>query len=159
MAGKTTKRTRKGIADARGDGDGRRKYLSLVEEFPLRRISSEEELDGAIALVNALLDRDALDPWEDAYLDVLSDLVERYEITEHPMAPASDADLLRHLIEARGMTQAEAAARTGIAESTISAVLRGKRTLGRRHVESLAQYFHVSPAVFLAPSSAGSRSS
>lgn len=140
-------------------GDGRDKYFTLVQQYPLRRIQSEEDLDRAIEVVNRLLDRDGLDPWEEAYLDVLGDLIERYETTEHPMEPVSDADMLRHLIEARGATQAQVAAATGIAESTISAVVRGKRKLARRHLEALAQYFHVSPAVFLSSSPAASPSS
>jgi len=159
VIGKKTKPSRKGIATTSASADGWGKYLSLVEHFPLRRISTEEELDRAIEVVNTLLDRDSLDPWEDAYVDVLSDLVERYETTEHPMEPVSDAEMLQHLIEARGVTQAEVAAAARIAESTISAVVRGKRKLARRHLESLASYFHVSPAVFFSPSSARSPSS
>jgi len=136
--------------------DGWAKYLSLVEHFPLRPISTEDELDWAIETVNSLLDRDSFDPWEEAYLEVLGDLIERYETTEHPMESVSDADMLQHLIEARGVTQAEVATATRISESTISAVVRGKRRLARRHLEALANYFFVSPAVFFS-SSAGSR--
>jgi len=158
VAGKQTKRSRKGVVPASASGNGWGKYLSLVEHFPLRRISTEDELDGAIDMVNSLLDRDSLDPWEEAYLEVLSDLVERYETTEHPMAPVSDADMLQHLIEARGVTQAEVAAAARIAESTISAVIRGKRKLARRHLEALANYFHVNPAVFFSSSSAEAHS-
>jgi HTH-type transcriptional regulator/antitoxin HigA len=42
------------------------------------------------------------------------------------MAPVADADLLRHLIEAKGVSQADVARETGIAESTISEVLGGQ---------------------------------
>jgi transcriptional regulator with XRE-family HTH domain len=57
--------------------------------------------------------------------------------------------MLRHLIEAKGATQAEAARATGIAESTISAVLAGNRRLNREHIEKLARYFHVGGQAFL----------
>ena len=63
------------------------------------------------------------------YLDVLSDLVEAYEAEAIPMRPVGDAELLRFLIEQKGITQAAAAAGAGLAESTISEVLRGKRKL------------------------------
>jgi HTH-type transcriptional regulator/antitoxin HigA len=154
--GKQTKRSAGGAA-ATAD-NGRDKYLSLVAHFPLRRITSERELDRAIEVVNSLLDRAGLDAWEEAYLDVLGDLIERYEATEYPAQPVSDAEILRHLMEARDATQVEVAAATGIAESTISAVLRGKRKLARRHLESLARYFRVNPAVFFSPSPVGSSS-
>jgi HTH-type transcriptional regulator/antitoxin HigA len=126
-------------------------YLALIRRFPLRPITSEAELDRAIALIHELLDRDRLDSAEDDYLDVLSDLVERYEDIHHPIPTddLSDAEMLEHLIEAKGVSQAQAAREAGIAESTLSELLSGKRQLTRKQIERLASYFHVSPAVFL----------
>ena len=126
-------------------------YLALIRRFPLLPITSETELDQAIALINELLDRDRLDAAEDDYLDVLSDLVERYEDVHHPIPTddLSDGEMMEHLIEAKEVGQAEAARGTGIAESTVSEVLSGKRQLTRKQIEKLASYFHVSPAVFL----------
>src|SRR5579872_2385309 len=54
-------------------------YLTLIREFPLRPIRSEADLDGAIAMIDALTDRGELRPDEQDYLDVLSKLVEEYE--------------------------------------------------------------------------------
>jgi HTH-type transcriptional regulator/antitoxin HigA len=136
---------------------GRDKYLALVRRFPLRRLRSDEELDEAIRMVHLLLDRER-DAWEEDYLEVLSDLIERYEEAEHPIGEVSDAEMLQHLIEAKGVTQAQVAAATGIAESTISAILRGKRKLARRHLQPLADYFGVSPAVFLPDRPVGPKS-
>ena len=56
--------------------------------------------------------------------------------------------MIRFLIEAKQVTQSQVAAGTGIAESTVSAVLAGKRKLNRNHIGKLAKYFHVSTAVF-----------
>ena len=80
---------------------------------------------------------------------MLGDLVERYENKYHAIADVSDADVLEHLLEARGVTQAAVARATGIAESRLSEVLRGKRQLTRTQITKLAAYFHVGPAVFL----------
>jgi transcriptional regulator with XRE-family HTH domain len=57
--------------------------------------------------------------------------------------------MLRHLMEARGVTQTEVASVTGIMKSTLSAVLTGKRELTRSHIEKLAPYFGVGPGAFL----------
>jgi HTH-type transcriptional regulator/antitoxin HigA len=46
------------------------------------------------------------------------------------------------------VTQARVAADVGIAESTISAVLAGKRKLTRAQVGKLARYFRVDPGAF-----------
>jgi HTH-type transcriptional regulator/antitoxin HigA len=125
------------------------RYFELVRQFPLRPIRSDDELARAIDVVNSLIDRAELDQDEDDYLEVLGDLVERYETENHPIPPVSDAEMLRHLIEAKGTTQAAVAAETGIAVSTVSEILSGKRGLNRRHIEALARHFHVSPAVFI----------
>jgi HTH-type transcriptional regulator/antitoxin HigA len=123
-------------------------YLDLIHRLPLRPIRSGEELQRAIAMVDALIDRDHLNQDEQDYLDVLSDLVEHYESEHYPIAAVSDAEMLRHLIEAKGVTQVEVARETGIAESTISEVLAGKRPLTRVHIGKLSHYFHVGPGVF-----------
>ncbi len=124
-------------------------YLELIRAFPLRPIRSDRELKEAIAMMDELLDQKGLAAEERDYLDVLGDLVERYEKQRHPMPPVSDAQMLRHLIEARSVTQVQIARATGIAESTISAVLAGNRRLNREHIEKLARYFHVGARAFL----------
>ena len=93
--------------------------------------------------MDELLDRDQLSDPEQDYLDVLSDQVEAYEAGAVPIRPVGDADLLRFLIETRGTTQAAVAKEAGIAESTISEVLAGKRRLNRAQIGKLARHFHV----------------
>ncbi|MEO6809467.1 MAG: transcriptional regulator [Isosphaeraceae bacterium] len=125
-------------------------YLNLVRAFPLRPIHSDAELEHAISMINSLLDRDDLGPDDQDYLDVLGDLVEKYESEHYPILPVSDAEMLSHLIEARGVTPAIVAEATGIAESTTLEILAGQRGLDRNQVGALSRYFQVNPAVFLA---------
>jgi HTH-type transcriptional regulator/antitoxin HigA len=128
------------------------RYLELVRRFPLRPLRSDADLDAAIAVLDGLIDRPALSAPEQDYLDVLSDLVEAYETETIAMRPVGDADLLRFLIDQNGITQATAATNSGIAESTVSEVLAGKRKLNRTQIAKLARYFHVEPGVFLSES-------
>jgi HTH-type transcriptional regulator / antitoxin HigA len=125
------------------------RYLDLVLRFPLRPIRSDKELDEAVRMVDSLLDRKNLAPEEEDYLEVLGDLIEQYESEAHPIAPVSDKEMLRHLIEAKGVAQTEVCKATRIADSTISEVLKGKRSLNRGHIGKLARYFKVSPDVFV----------
>jgi HTH-type transcriptional regulator/antitoxin HigA len=141
MSTKTAKTRRK-------SGQSLDRYLELVRAFPLRPIRSEAELDRATAIIHSLLDRDDLDPAEDDYLDVLGDLVERYEDVHYPIAPASDADMLRFLLDQKGVTQLVVANETGIANTTLSAVLNEKRSLTREHITKLARHFKTDPAIF-----------
>jgi HTH-type transcriptional regulator/antitoxin HigA len=125
------------------------RYLQLIRRFPLCPIRDDEQLDRAIGIVNGLIDRETLAPDEDDYLEVLSDLIRKYETEHHPMPPVSDADMLRFLIDSRQVTLSKVAEESGIAVSTISEILAGKRTLNRRHIEAFARYFHVEPSVFM----------
>jgi len=52
-------------------------------------------------------------------------------------------------MRSNGLTQATLAKKVGIAQSTQSAVLNGARSLTKRHVVTLANYFGISPAAFL----------
>ncbi len=123
-------------------------YLELVAQFPLRPIHSDEELERRSEWSIRSWTVGTLLPEEEDYLEVLGDLIERYESEAHPMAPVSDAEMLRHLIEAKGVLSDGDFPATGIADSTISEILKGKRSLNRSHIGKLARYFNVSPDVF-----------
>lgn len=128
-------------------GKNRDSYLELVQAFPLASIRSEEHLHDAQKVLDRLLARNELDDGEETYLDALSDLVAVYEDEHHPIPPASDADMLRHLLDMKGVPQARLSRETGIARSTISEVLAGKKPFSRRMIRKLADYFEVDVGV------------
>ena len=123
-------------------------YLALVRAYPIHPIQSDDDLDHAIAMVDSLLCR-LLDKDEQGYLEVLSHEIERYEAVAYPMPNVSEGAMLRHLMEAHDMNLSQAAEATGIAVSTLSAVLSGKRRLNLSHIRALASCFGIEPAVFL----------
>jgi HTH-type transcriptional regulator/antitoxin HigA len=125
------------------------RYFALVREFPLRPIGSDKELDKAIAMVDRLLAQSALTRDEEDYLDVLSDLAEKFEDQRYPIQPVSGLDALRHLIESSGKTRGTVAMEAGLPESTLSEVLLGRRRLNTRHIGILARYFRIDPGIFL----------
>jgi HTH-type transcriptional regulator/antitoxin HigA len=124
------------------------RYFELVSEFPLRPLRSDRELDCAIEVIDRLLARGRLASDEQDYLDVLADLVEKFEDERYPIEPVSGIDALRHLVESSGKTRAAIAAETCLPESTLSEILSGRRRLNTRHIGVLARYFRVSPALF-----------
>ena len=81
------------------------------------------------------------------YLDALSDLVAAYEDEHYPIEPASDAEMLRHLMEAKDVTQAQLSRETAIPKSTISEILAGKKPFSRHLIRKLADYFNVDASV------------
>jgi HTH-type transcriptional regulator / antitoxin HigA len=132
------------------EGKDRDSYLDLVLDFPLASIKSEEHLEEAQKVMDRLLAKGELADGEEMYLDALSDLVAAYEDVYHAIEPASDADMLRHLLEAKDVTQAQLSRDTSISKSTISEVLAGKRSFSRHMIRKLADYFKVDVSVLTA---------
>jgi HTH-type transcriptional regulator / antitoxin HigA len=125
-------------------------YLELMKQFLLVPIRSDVELTKATAVADELASRRArLTQDEEKYFSVLCSLIEQYEDEAVPMPDIGAADMLRFLIEQRGVTQQTVAVETGIANSTLSAVLTGNRGLTVKHIEKLSAYFGVEPGVFL----------
>jgi HTH-type transcriptional regulator / antitoxin HigA len=126
------------------------RYLRLVKAFPLCPLQSDTDLDEACAVVDGLLNKGRpLEADEGAYLNVLSDLIERYESEHHPMPTVSGAEMLRFLIDQHGVTLAQTTEATGIASSTLSSILRGRRELNLNHIRALARFFGVAEAAFV----------
>jgi HTH-type transcriptional regulator/antitoxin HigA len=123
-------------------------YFRMVRAFPLVKIADDAQLDAAIAMIDKLLILE-LDSGEDAYLDTLSELVAAYE-DEHVVFPeVYEGGALRGLMDSNRLTQAQLASEVGIAQSTISAVLTGSRSLTKAQIMKLAERFHVPASVFL----------
>jgi HTH-type transcriptional regulator/antitoxin HigA len=133
-------------------------YLKLIRRLPLRPIRSDEELEQA---TDVSLELDArrrdLTPDERDYHEVLVTLITQYEDEHHPIPDVSGPDMLRCLIENRGITQAAVARGSRIGESALSEILAGRRPMGRKTIEALAGYFKVDPGLFLSRDHAGER--
>jgi len=123
-------------------------YFKLVQQLPLAHIRDDRHLDAAQEMIDRLLQQN-LDRGAQAYLDVLTDLVEAYEAEHEPIPDASEADVLRELMRSNGLSQSRLAKEVRISQSTISAVLNGRRSLTKEQVVRLARYFHISSAAFL----------
>jgi HTH-type transcriptional regulator/antitoxin HigA len=148
MAGKTARRPRPDGAAVRASRRVPDSYLGLVKRFPLIHIRDDAHLDEALEVLDGLLARDG-DEGTREYVAVLTDLVSAYE-DEHVAIPdVSEADVLRELMRANGLTQAELARRSRIAQSTLSAVLTGARSLTKGQIIKLAGFFGIAPAAFL----------
>jgi HTH-type transcriptional regulator/antitoxin HigA len=131
-------------------GKSRESYLSRVADFPLMSIKSQRQLETAQRVVDQLLALPRRDQGTEAYLDALSDLVEAYEDDHHHIPPASDAEMLAHLMESKGISQSQLHNETGVSKSTISEVLAGRRTFSRGMIRRFAAYFDVETSVLAA---------
>src|SRR6516165_2702164 len=150
---KTRSRRRRGpakVARAGGAARAGESYLELVRECPLRIIHTEAEYRQAIAMLDRLSDLGPARTGDQTeYLLALAFFVEKYERAREPMPVATGVEMLGHLIETHGVKQGEVAAGAGLADSTVSEILAGKRKMNIKHIEALARFFKVEPAVFL----------
>jgi HTH-type transcriptional regulator/antitoxin HigA len=123
-------------------------YLALLRAFPPRPIRGDREHRRAVDVVNGLLDRPALTQDEVDYLDVLGLLIADYEdsIYDHP--DFTPVERLRHLMEEHALTQAELARRAGVAVTSLSDILHGKRGISPSVRAKFAECFGVSASFF-----------
>jgi HTH-type transcriptional regulator / antitoxin HigA len=110
-------------------------------------IHSDSQLEQVQAEIDVLIDKGNLTSEEKDDLDVLGTLVYEYEQTLEPLPDIYGVELLKVFLEERELKQKDLVPvfRT---ESIISDVLHGRRQLTTRHIQELAEFFHVSPAAF-----------
>lgn len=115
----------------------------------LRPIRSEKEYDRMVTLMNRLLDTagDDEDHPLSSLLDLVGDLVSRYEQVHHAIEHAEPKDTLRALMDARGLKQEDLS--IIVQQSNLSAILAGKRKISVALAGKLAKFFGISAAVFV----------
>ncbi len=115
----------------------------------LRPIRNEEEYDRTVTLMNYLVDvvGDKETHALAGLLDLVGELVEDYESRNFAIEPSEPREVLRYLIEIRGLKQGDLA--DIVAQSNLSTILAGKRKISASLAGKLARFFKVSPAVFV----------
>jgi HTH-type transcriptional regulator/antitoxin HigA len=115
----------------------------------LRPIRDEAGYDQMVALMNSLLDvvGDDEEHALSGLLELLGDVVSKYEGEHYAIEAAAPKDSLRFLIEARGLHQEDLSAI--VPQSNLSAILSGKRKISATLAGKFGKFFGVSPALFV----------
>ena len=115
----------------------------------LRPIHNAKSYDHMVALMNTLLETtgDDEDHPLSGLLDLVGDMVSKYEQKHHAIEPAEPKDALRFLMEARGLRQEDLS--SVVPQSNLSAILAGKRKISATLAGKLGKFFGISPAVFV----------
>ncbi|HXI89333.1 MAG TPA: transcriptional regulator [Blastocatellia bacterium] len=126
----------------------RRKYVELLAQAVPTVITSEQEYDRIIAIVDALAVKRDASMEEERLLELLSTLVEVYE-NEHCAIPdAPPHVMIQQFMLDRGLRQADLVPVLG-SRSLVSEVVNGKRKPSKLQVKNLGAFFGVSPQLFL----------
>ena len=80
-------------------------------------------------------------------LDLVGELVEDYDADHYAIEASEPREVLRYLIEQRGLKQSDLA--EVVPQSNLSAILAGKRKISAALAGKLAKYLNVSAAVFI----------
>jgi len=124
-------------------------WQALDAKAHLRPVHDEKSYQRMVALMNSLLNvaGDDEDHPLSGLLDLVGDMVAKYEQEHHTIEQASPHDALRFLMEARGLKQEDLS--SIVPQSNLSAILSGKRKISATLAGKLGKFFGISPAVFV----------
>ena len=124
-------------------------WVAFDSMVHLRPIHDEASYDQMVALMNLLLDvvGDNEDHELSGLLELLGDVVSKYEGEHYAIEAVAPEDSLRFLIEARGLNQSDLNAI--VPQSNLSAILAGKRKISATLAGKFGKFFGVSPALFV----------
>jgi antitoxin component HigA of HigAB toxin-antitoxin module len=116
---------------------------------PLRRPENEDDYDALVQAVDEILEitgDDGSHPLA-SLLDIISDWIEEWDRTHHPVPKPPGHEVLGYLMREHGLTQSDL---PGVGtQSVVSEILSGKRQLNLRQVRWLAEFFKLPVDVFV----------
>ena len=123
------------------------KYLELLKQYPPRPIHNKEELENTERVISSFLDKIKLTIEEREYLSVLGALIYEYEETYNVIPDIYGIELLKFLLELKNLQKQDL---LSIFEdqSTLDGIFDGQRELTTIHIQELAIFFNISPALF-----------
>jgi len=131
-------------------GKTRDLYLELINEFPLRPIRSNDELNEAIRVLTALHDRTDKEDAEIDYEEVLGEVIDRYQDATWDTPKVSNLEVFRYLLDMRSLTLTQLAQKVDIPEPIIVEVLGGSRKFTPAEIDRVCEYLRIKPTLFAA---------
>jgi antitoxin component HigA of HigAB toxin-antitoxin module len=126
-------------------------YAGLMARHMIRPIRDEVDAENAAEMI-ALLAGHALNEEQSDYLNLLSDLYEKWEIEQCPIEPAYGAELLRLVLAQRNEDAGSLAALLEIEPSLADRLVRGEDELTAPQIRIVANAYGLDPAALLGES-------
>ena len=123
-------------------------YAGLMARHLLRPIHDQVDAENAAEMID-LLAGHKLNAEQDDYLDLLSDLYEKWENAQFPINRARGAELLRLVLAERGEKAGDLAKLLGIDASLAYRLVRGERQLTAVQIRKLADGYGLAPEALL----------
>ena len=127
----------------------RRKYAQLLSGTLPRIIENDAELEHVAASVEPLLHKgERRTPEEEALCRLLLRLIDDYQQSRAAIPRLTPKEALEALMEARNLRQADLLP-IFVSRSRVSDAVNGKREISKAQARKLAQFFSVSPDLFI----------
>ncbi len=123
-------------------------YMELITTFPPRPITTDVELQATQTRINDILDKIKITKDDRDYLNVLGTLVYDYEQKHSPLPVLKGIKLLLALIAEDNIQKPELVD-IFKHEFILDDILNGNRELTASQIQSLAEFFSISPTAFL----------
>jgi HTH-type transcriptional regulator / antitoxin HigA len=124
-------------------------YGDLLAQYQPRLITTAEENERMLALVEQLTHESELTPEEEELLELLVTLIEKFEAEHYPLNNLSTPlSRLTFLMESNCLQQSDLVEVFG-SKGIASEVLNGKRQISKSLALKLGDFFHLNPAIFL----------
>lgn len=123
-------------------------YTGLMAMHLVRPIRDQVDAENAAEMID-LLAGHRLNAEQSDYLDLLSDLYEKWESAQFPISRARGAELLRLVLAERGDKAGSLAKLLGIDGSLAYRILRGERQLTAVQIRKTAEAYGLDPAALL----------
>lgn len=122
-------------------------YGELLAHYQPKAITTEAENERAIAIAQELEHRSELSLEEEALLELLISLIERFEADNYPIPDRNPLATLRHLIEANEIEYPELITILGSPDA-VEQIINGQRSINQSEARSLGAYFRVDASLF-----------
>jgi HTH-type transcriptional regulator/antitoxin HigA len=124
------------------------RYGKLCAQVIPKVIESDHEFDRLVEKMEALDRKKNPTPEEEALSELLMKLIQDYDDTHYPIPDGPPHEIIRHLMEHRGLKQADLVPQIG-SRSQVSDMVTGKRSVSKAQARKLGEFFKVSPALFI----------
>ena len=130
----------------------RESYSAVLASYLPTAIKTEEDNERAIAQAEALTHQSSLTEAESKFLELLIQLIERFEEEHYAFPPemrAGPIDMLIFLMESNALKQVDLVGVIG-SKGVVSEVVNGKRGISKKMAIALGNRFNVDAGLFLA---------
>ena len=126
----------------------RKSYGELLTKYQPKVIETEEENEVAISLATELENKSKRTLEENAILELLITLIEKFEEENYPIPQGTPHSMLLHLMEAQDIKQENLVGVIGTRE-VVSEIINGKRNISKTQAKNLAKFFCVDVSLFI----------